>query len=123
MQTQGRDADQHAEDAGDDTADEGGEQESQGRIHRDAVGDEQLAHQGRAVRANRLEAAAAQRELSKHADGEVQRGGHDDGDAAGHHDALDVGAGHAGFAHAHQDAEQRDHTDRADQVGLFGGKH
>jgi len=123
MQTQCRNADQDAEDAGDHAAGERRQQESQRRIHRNAVGDEQLAQQGRAVRADRFEAAAAQRQLAEHADGEVQRGGHDDGDAACHHDALDVGAGHAGFAYTHQNAEQHDDADRAHQIGLFGGKH
>mgnify|MGYP000128676902 FL=1 len=109
--------------AGDHAAGERRQQESQRRIHRNAVGDEQLAQQGRAVRADRFEAAAAQRQLAEHADGEVQGGGHDDGDAACHHDALDVGAGHAGFAYTHQNAEQHDDADRAHQIGLFGGKH
>ena len=117
MQTQCRNADQDAEDAGDHAAGERRQQESQRRIHRNAVGDEQLAQQGRAVRADRFEAAAAQRQLAEHADGEVQRRGHDDDDA------LDVGAGHAGFAYAHQNAEQHDDADRAHQIGLFGGKH
>ena len=34
-----------------------------------------------------------------------------------------MGAGHAGFAYTHQNAEQHDDADRAHQIGLFGGKH
>ena len=123
MQTQCRDANQNTENAGDYTTDEGGKQESQSRIHRNAIGDEQLAQQSSGIRADCLETAAAQRKLAEHADSEVQRSGHDDGDADGHHDAFDIGAGHAGFTYAHQDAEQHDHADRAHQIGLFGGKH
>ena len=39
------------------------------------------------------------------------------------YDIIVVGAGHAGFAYAHQNAEQHDDADRAHQIGLFGGKH
>ena len=61
--------------------------------------------------------------LAEHADGEVQGGGHDDGDARGHHDALDVGVGQAGFAQRHHDAERGEDADEAHKIGLFGGKH
>ena len=59
MQTQCRDANQNTENAGDYTTDEGGKQESQSRIHRNAIGDEQLTQQSSGIRADCFETAAA----------------------------------------------------------------
>ena len=123
VQTQCRNADKHAEHAGDQAADNGDKQESHGVVHDDAVGDKQLTDQGGGIRTDGFEAAAAKRQLAKHADGKVQRSGHDHRDAAGHDDTLDIQRYRAGLAHAHKDAEQHDDADGADKIGLFGGKH
>jgi len=123
VQSQGRNADQDAEHAGHHAADQRGDQEACGGVDGDAGGDHVFGGQCGHVGADGLETAASQRQLAKHTDGEVQGRGHDDGDACGHHDALDVGVGQAGFAQRHHDAERGEDADEAHQIGLFGGKH
>ena len=122
MQTQRRNTDQNAENAGDHGAHENREQEASGRVHRDALGDNQLAEQGCGVGADHLKTAAAECQLAEHADRQVQGRGHDDRDAAGHQDALDIRVRGPGFAYRHQQAEQHGDTHSAHDIGLFHGK-
>ena len=106
MQSQCRDTNQDAEHTRHNAADQRGNQEPCGGVNADAGRNHVLGCQCGYIGADGLKAAATQRQLAKHTDGEVQGRGHDDGDACGHHDAFDIGIGQTGFAQSHHDAER-----------------
>ena len=109
-QPQGRDADQHAEQAGHGGA-EGEPRRKGDGLRPGAV----FGEQGAGVGAHRHKAGVAQRQLPQVAGGDVQRDGQDDVDAHQQQHLVLVGAEHIG-AQQLQPNEQQRHQHGVDQV-------